>query len=39
MVIDYSENITKYFKELGFKYITLDIKGYRTGSLNEGLIK
>jgi uncharacterized protein len=38
-VLDNSEKITKYFKELGFKYITLDIKGYRTGSLNEGLLQ
>ena len=27
------------FKTLGFGYVTLDIKGYRTGSLNEGLSK
>ena len=38
-VLDNSEEITKYFKELGFKYVTLDIEGYRTGSLNEGLIQ
>ena len=25
------------FKEIGFSYVALDIKGYRTGSLNEGL--
>lgn len=24
-------------KALGFKYVTLDLEGYRTGSLNEGL--
>lgn len=24
-------------KELGFKYVTLDLEGYRTGSLNEAL--
>ena len=38
-ILDNSEKITKYFKELGFKYIALDIKGYRTGSLNEGLLQ
>jgi uncharacterized protein len=37
-ILDNSEKITKYFKELGFKYVTLDIEGYRTGSLNEGLL-
>ena len=25
------------FKEIGFAYVTLDIKGYRTGSMNETL--
>ncbi len=36
-VLNHSEEITKYFKEIGFKYITLDMEGYRTGSLNEVL--
>jgi len=35
LVINHSNKIVKRFKELGFKYITLDIEGYRTGSLNE----
>ena len=26
--------ITEYFKNLGFKYITIDLEGYKTGSLN-----
>ncbi len=25
------------FKPLGFHYVTLDLEGYRQGSLNEGL--
>jgi PP-loop superfamily ATP-utilizing enzyme len=25
-------------KELGYLYVTLDLAGYRTGSMNEGLI-
>lgn len=29
--------IVKRFKELGFSYITLDLKGYRSGSMNETL--
>lgn len=29
--------ITTKFKALGFLYITLDLEGYRTGSLNEAL--
>lgn len=31
------EMIYKYFKELGFSYVTLDLGGYRTGSMNETL--
>lgn len=27
------------FKNLGFNYVTLDLKGYRTGSMNESLNK
>ena len=38
-VLDDSEKIIKYFKELGFKYVTLDIEGYRTGSLNEDILQ
>ena len=29
--------VAAYFRELGFGYVTLDLEGYRTGSLNEGL--
>jgi uncharacterized protein len=31
------EKILQKFKELGFQYITLDLQGYRTGSMNEVL--
>lgn len=34
-VLEYRERIYTYFSEIGFRYITLDIKGYRTGSMNE----
>ena len=27
--------VYKYFKELGFSYVTMDLMGYRTGSMNE----
>lgn len=30
-----SQNIVKRFQELGFKYITLDLQGFRSGSLNS----
>ncbi|MFA5389427.1 MAG: ATP-dependent sacrificial sulfur transferase LarE [Candidatus Omnitrophota bacterium] len=29
------DKITKRLRQLGFSYITLDLEGYRTGSLNE----
>ena len=29
--------IAAAFKELGFAYVTLDLRGYRTGSMNEVL--
>ena len=31
--------ITKRLKEFGFTYVTLDLEGYRTGSMNEPLLK
>jgi uncharacterized protein len=33
------EKITKKLKQLGFSYVTLDLEGYRTGSMNEVLKK
>jgi len=29
--------LTRYFKKLGYTYVTMDLDGYRTGSLNEPL--
>ena len=31
--------IAAAFKELGFAYVTLDLRGYRTGSMNEVLVE
>ena len=31
--------IAKQLKEYGFDYVTLDLLGYRTGSMNETLTK
>ena len=36
-IIAHAQKIIKRFKTLGFTYITLDLEGYRTGSLNEVL--
>ncbi len=32
-----AEPVARRIKELGFQYVTLDLEGYRTGSLNESL--
>jgi len=31
------KKVIDYLKNLGYKYVTLDLQGYRTGSLNESL--
>lgn len=31
------EELAHRFRELGFKYVTLDLHGYRTGAMNEAL--
>jgi len=36
-ILNHSQEIVKHFKKLGFKYVTLDIEGYRKGSMNEVL--
>ncbi|MBS1808103.1 MAG: ATP-dependent sacrificial sulfur transferase LarE [Acidobacteria bacterium] len=35
--IDMTRKIVEAFKRIGFKYITLDLEGYRQGALNEVL--
>lgn len=35
--IDTFTRLTEIFKPLGFKYVTLDLEGYRQGSMNEVL--
>jgi len=32
-----ARQFTAIFKKLGYKYVTLDLEGYRQGSLNEVL--
>ncbi|MCI3920032.1 ATP-dependent sacrificial sulfur transferase LarE [Paenibacillus sp. TRM 82003] len=36
-VVEHSEAIHAAFAKIGFKYVTLDLAGYRTGSMNEVL--
>ncbi len=35
--LDYIQHISESFKKFGFAYTALDLKGYRTGSMNETL--
>jgi uncharacterized protein len=35
--VEMAERLTAVFKALGYKYVTVDLQGYRTGSLNEVL--
>src|SRR5580700_925089 len=37
LTIEMARRFTEIFKGLGFKYVTLDLEGYRQGSLNEVL--
>ena len=32
-----NEQVVKYLKGLGYQYVTLDLQGFRSGSMNEGL--
>jgi pyridinium-3,5-biscarboxylic acid mononucleotide sulfurtransferase len=36
---DLRARISKRLKELGFTYVTIDVEGYRAGSMNEAIIK
>jgi uncharacterized protein len=34
---DVIEQLAVRFRDLGFKYVTLDLQGFRSGSMNEVL--
>lgn len=36
-VLLYREEIVKVFRENGYRYVALDLQGYRTGSMNEAI--
>lgn len=38
-VLEHANQISAGLRALGFKYVTLDLAGYRRGSLNEGLLQ
>lgn len=37
LLLEYREEIVNHLKDIGYIYITMDIEGYRTGSMNEVL--
>lgn len=39
LILTSRENITSYLNTLGITYVTLDIKGFRSGSMNETIKK
>ena len=36
-IVKYSDEISAYLKKLGFTYVSLDLDGYRTGSMNKSV--
>jgi uncharacterized protein len=36
-LLELRDEVNQYFKSIGFLYVTVDLQGYRQGSLNEGL--
>jgi uncharacterized protein len=36
--VDVREKVTSVFKEIGYRYVCVDLEGYRTGSMNEVLM-
>ncbi|TQD26640.1 ATP-dependent sacrificial sulfur transferase LarE [Methanolobus vulcani] len=37
-LLDIKEELVSYFKDIGFKYVTLDLEGFRSGSMDEVLL-
>jgi uncharacterized protein len=35
--VEVVDDLARRFRELGFKYVTLDLQGYRSGAMNEVL--
>ena len=36
---DFAESVVERFRQIGFKYVTLDLQGFRSGAMNEILNK
>jgi uncharacterized protein len=37
-LLEYASQVNARLKELGFRYVAMDLTGYRRGSLNEGIV-
>lgn len=37
--VEVSEQVTRRLRSIGYLYVTADLQGYRTGSMNEGFFK
>ena len=37
LIMGHMDNINRNLNKLGYFYVTLDLKGYRTGSMNEAI--
>ncbi|MEW5961326.1 MAG: ATP-dependent sacrificial sulfur transferase LarE [Chloroflexota bacterium] len=37
-LLAYAERIVARFEEIGYKYVTMDLAGYRRGSMNKGVV-
>lgn len=37
MVVEHHAEIVEHFKQIGFVYVTLDLQGFRSGSMNEAM--
>lgn len=38
VVMEQAETIVQQFRAIGFRFVTLDLAGFRSGSLNEGIL-
>ncbi|MDP3062468.1 MAG: TIGR00268 family protein, partial [Chloroflexota bacterium] len=37
-LVERAADVVKHLKSLGYQYVTMDLQGYRTGSMNEALV-
>ena len=37
-LLEIRETVDRELKKIGFRFVTVDLKGFRSGSLNEGIV-